>query len=81
LGAAGVPSGIAWILSGNERTKSLRAANSCDESPFTCEYRVPIYQMYDYVINFEQFYATNVTNCTWTINQPIEIITHAPNRI
>jgi hypothetical protein len=28
-----------------------------------------------------KLHATNVTNCTRTINQPIEIITHAPNRI
>lgn len=36
LGAAAPPSGIAWILSGSARTKSLRAANSSGASPFTC---------------------------------------------
>lgn len=36
FGAAAVPSGIAWILSGNASTKSLRATNSSVESPLTC---------------------------------------------
>lgn len=31
-----VPSGIAWILSGSARTRSLRASSSSLERPFTC---------------------------------------------
>lgn len=36
--AALFPSGMAWILSGNARTKSLRPAKSSRESPLTCDY-------------------------------------------
>lgn len=39
LGTAGVPSGMALILSVNASAKSFLAANSCGESPFTCQFR------------------------------------------
>lgn len=58
LGAAGAPSGIDWILSGKARTKSLRAANSSDESPFTCQYVVSsIQQQLSKVNNFDHIVA------------------------
>lgn len=37
LGTAAVPSGMALILSDSASAKSLRALNSCGESPFTCQ--------------------------------------------